>query len=290
MLLAGADAAWRAMVLSGPLAAASEAGIELSDSERAILGSIPGPALGQMIDSMARKHGRSALGKAAAGVAAAALLATGLTGCGDDASMGGRFGPPRPRAGKAGAAILPDIRLRPLDDARSFVNGIRPDAPDEAPIMREESLEAVLKIAAEKGSAAMVLLEPAGGGRGAKLDADEADKSRDMLERFCPDYRRSVKKHGLLLAALSRPEPPSQDAGPDEKAKRDALIKAWDAAMKKYDVASFPAVVFLASDGSELAGKLVRPAEVGPVLKAIESASAELARRKAAQEKPAAGS
>ena len=83
LTLAGISAEWRERVLADPLAAAGEAGIELSGSEAAILKATPRPALEQMCDSFGRRHGGVSLGKAAAGLAAAALLATGLSGCGD---------------------------------------------------------------------------------------------------------------------------------------------------------------------------------------------------------------
>lgn len=86
LVLAGGSADWRTKVLTGPLAAADEARIELSASERVILRAISPTALEGMIASFARSRGRPVLGAAAAGVAAAALLATGQFGGNSEAA------------------------------------------------------------------------------------------------------------------------------------------------------------------------------------------------------------
>ena len=74
---------WRAKVLSDPLGAAEEAELELSDSERAIIGSVPRAALKTMVDSFARAVGPRppSVARTAVRAAAAALLATSLNGC-----------------------------------------------------------------------------------------------------------------------------------------------------------------------------------------------------------------
>ncbi len=109
---------WREKVVSDPLAAAGEAELELSESEQAIVKSVPGSSLSQMIDSFgARLPEAAKFGRMAAGAAAAALLATALTGCGDD-------------RGPAPTGIRPDTpSTKPAPPA---TKGARPDIPKSA--------------------------------------------------------------------------------------------------------------------------------------------------------------
>ncbi len=80
--LANLSAGWKKKVLAAPLAAADEAQVELTESERAIIASVPRATLERMIDSIGSKMSRPAgLLKAGAAAAAAALLASSLAGC-----------------------------------------------------------------------------------------------------------------------------------------------------------------------------------------------------------------
>ena len=121
--LASLGAEWRAKVLAGPLKAAKEAELELSDSERAIVASVPREALAGMIDSFGASVPRpSGLGKLAAGAAAAALLAATLSGCGDDDLNSPGTRPDRPPPNP-----------REVDPAPPATDGIRPDVPESKP-------------------------------------------------------------------------------------------------------------------------------------------------------------
>lgn len=121
--LASLGADWREKVLADPLAAAREAGLNLSEGERAIISSVPRAALEGMIASFEKAFPRpSGLGKLAAGAAAAALLAGTLTGCGDSAPMGKGIQPdvPPKKSGK-------------IEPAPPATDGIRPDVPPSKP-------------------------------------------------------------------------------------------------------------------------------------------------------------
>jgi len=111
---------WRDKVLADPCAAADEARLELSASERAIIASVPRDTLEQMIESMRSKMSRPAgLLKAGAAAAAAALLAGSLAGCDGCSPVRTKgISPDRPPAGNRGEEAPPPpasqgIRLSP---------------------------------------------------------------------------------------------------------------------------------------------------------------------------------
>ncbi len=120
--LATLSAEWRSKVLADPLAAAREAGIELGESERGVLGSISRQMLAGMIDGFGKSVPRPAgLGRLAAG-AAAALLVTSMLGCTDD---------PGP-ATRGDRADHPPDNPRKEDPAPPATQGVRPDVPPPA--------------------------------------------------------------------------------------------------------------------------------------------------------------
>ncbi len=164
--LAALGPEWRGKVLSDPLAAAGEAGLELSDTERAVVVSVSGAALEQMIDSFGKKLPRpKGIRRMAASAAAAALLATSLTGCDGCARQSVTDGirpdipvrRPPPETFAEGAekeekpepkvedpkdaprpapdsddALRTDPKGTPMDDtARPGITGIPPDVPPE---------------------------------------------------------------------------------------------------------------------------------------------------------------
>jgi hypothetical protein len=129
--LAGVSPEWRERVLADPLAAAGEAELELSESERAIVSSIPRHAFEQMVESFAGKAPRpKGIKRMAAGAAAAALLATALTGCGDDRG-------PAPTGSRPD---VPPAKPATPEPAPPATKGSRPDLPkSSAPKAKSES-------------------------------------------------------------------------------------------------------------------------------------------------------
>ncbi len=125
---------WRGRVLSDPLAAAREAGIELGETERGVLGAISRPMLAGMIDGFGKSVPRPAgLGRLAAGAAAALLIAS-MSGCGDrppPATDGIRPDnpPANPRNDDPSTPPAPQ-GIRP-DVPPPATKGIRPDIPAE---------------------------------------------------------------------------------------------------------------------------------------------------------------
>ena len=119
--LASLGAEWREKVLADPLAAANEAELELSESERAIVRSVSPETLAGMIDSFRESVPRpSGLGKLAAGAAAAALLAATLSGCGEDS---------QPVEGAR--PDIPESKPRDVEPAPPATKGMRVDLPEE---------------------------------------------------------------------------------------------------------------------------------------------------------------
>lgn len=141
--LAGLGPEWREKVLTDPLAAANEAELELSDSERAIITSVPPEALAGIVDSFRELVPRpSGLGRLAAGAAAAAVLAAALAGCGEDEERRERSlgippdrPPPNPRkvepAPPAEGGVRPDVPepKKGVEEPLAEPAGIRPDVP-----------------------------------------------------------------------------------------------------------------------------------------------------------------
>jgi hypothetical protein len=125
--LANVSPEWKEKVLAGPLDAADEAGLELSESERAIVSSVPPATLERMIESLGRKMSRPAgILKLTAGAAAAALLAGSLAGCDGCLAKSRGISPDRPPAKKT------DEPEKPADGSKA-TQGARPDVPEAKP-------------------------------------------------------------------------------------------------------------------------------------------------------------
>ena len=120
--LAGLSPEWREKVLTDPIAAAVDAELELSDTERAVAASVPRAALEQMIDSFGKKLPRpKGIKRVAAGAAA-----TALTGCGEPE-------PPAPTGSR------PDVPpSRPEEPAPPATKGMRSDVPPMSAEKAEE--------------------------------------------------------------------------------------------------------------------------------------------------------
>jgi len=141
--LAGLSSEWREKVGADPLAAAREAELELSENERAIVTSIPRPALEQMIDSFAGKAPRpKGIKRMAAGAAAAALLATALTGCGDK---------PEPPAPTGSRPDVPPARPATPEPGSRVTKGTRPDVPKSTAPTAETKSDSAPTSPATKG-------------------------------------------------------------------------------------------------------------------------------------------
>jgi hypothetical protein len=277
LTLAGISADWREKVLADPLAAAAEAKIELSASERAILGSVPRAVLEGMAASFARKHGGLGLGKLAAGAAAAALLA----------------GTAYAAAPAAGGGVRADEPSASTREGMPAPTGIRPDVPEEAPaVLWMTSLDDALAQAKKDNRAVMaVFLPPTFMGVPAKpppptrgISSDEpkvsvAEKSYKVVQTDSKEFRSAVKNANLLAVRVAPPV--GNPVDPDMKARKayDEALAAYQATLKKYALAEdkLPAVVFLAPDGSELA-KLVQPDDESVFVKTIGEVPPKLAK------------
>ncbi len=276
LTLAGINAEWRRRVLADPLAAAAEAGIELAPSERAILKSIPAPALESMAASFARRHGGVPVGRLAGAAAAVALLAQSAFAGEIPAAPGGiRSDEPGPR--------------RPV--GMETEGGIRPDIPEEArPVLWMTSLEDALAQAKKDNRAVMAVFLPAARAeapkppppptRGIAIDEPElsvAEKSRKVVLTDSRDFRAAVKKTNLVAVRVMRPVANPVDHE-KEKEAFDKAMAAYEAAIKRYGLeeAKLPAVVFLAPDGSELS-KLVQPDDEAVFVKTIGEVLPKLA-------------
>ena len=289
LTLAGLSAEWRGKVLADPLAAADEAKIELSESERAILKSTPRGYLEQMADSLACSHGRPVMSVAAAGVAAAALLATGLSGCGDGCSP-------------ATEGIRPDIpSSKPAEPPPERVTqGARPNVPPEAPpVQWLASLDEALAEAKKSNRAAMAVflippeqLPAPDPNRG--ISVEEA--SQMVCSSDSKEFRLAVKGANLVAVKVAKPIPPFDAKAKTELTDKErGLLKdyqkrlaAYEAVLKKYGLdgdGKLPTVVFLAPDGSELS-KLARPTEEAKLIEAIKAVPPQLAKWIADQRKP----
>jgi len=287
--LAGMNAEWHQKVLADPLGAASEAGIELSPSERVILGSIPPEALRRMIDGFARSGVTPGhqVGKVAAGAAAAALLVTGLgyTAEGPSAKGGARSDvpPPKPTVGMPAPT------------------GSRPDVPDEAPkVLWMTDLDAAVAQAKKTRRAVMaVFLHPHPqdtGDRGLEVASDgmrpdvpklspEA-KSQKICLANSKAFRKAVKNSSVLAVKVLKPSAPgfmaaARELTPKEKKEIAAYRKklaTYSAALKKYGIVKkLPAVVFIAPDWSRLS-KLEQPKTEKKLVEAIKAVPPLLAK------------
>jgi hypothetical protein len=132
--LANLSPDWRKKVQADPLAAADEAELELSESERAIIASVPRATLEQMLDSIGSKLSRPVgLLKLTASAAAAALLAGSLAGCDGCSGVSRGISPDRPPEKKVDPDQEKDKKSEQPDEIRSATQGVRPDIPQPKP-------------------------------------------------------------------------------------------------------------------------------------------------------------
>jgi hypothetical protein len=285
LTLAGISAEWRGRVLADPFGAAAEAKIELSESEGAILKSIPKPALEAMAGSFARRHGGVSFGKLAAGAAAAALLAGTAYAAAPGAGGGIRADEPPPPPAKEG---LP------------APTGIRPDVPEEAPaVLWMTALDDALTQAKKSNRAVMAIFLSAGAARAEEMPievagarayvASQAEKSQKICLSESKDYRAAVKNADLVAVKLAKPAKPrefTKDDTAEQIAQLEAEHKAYEKASKVYeeafkkyalDAKKLPAVVWLAPDGSELS-KVVQPDDEAVFVKLIKEVPPQLAK------------
>jgi hypothetical protein len=294
--LAGMSPGWREKVLSDPLAAALEGGIELSGSERAILSSIPRAAFQRMIGGFARSGMTPGqhVAKVAAGAAAAALLVTGLGYSGESPSAKGGarsdVPPPNPKVGMPAPT------------------GSRPDLPDVAPkVLWMTDLEAAIAQARKTKRAVMAVFGHPNPGAGKKLPPSRpnagvsaetlkltaAEKSQKICMTTSKAFRKAVKNSGALAVRVVKPYPPgfmtaARELTPKEQKQikaYSAKLKTYNAALKKYGIAkTLPSVVFIAPDGSQL-GSLKRPTAEKKLIAAISAIPPLLAKWIIAQKK-----
>ena len=287
LTLAGISAEWREKVLADPLSAAAEAGIELLESERAILKAVPRAALEGMAGSFARKHGFAAIAKSVAGAAAAAALLV-TTACGG--------APPA-----CGGIRADDPPPPPPNEGTPAPAGIRPDVPEEAPaVLWMNSLDAALAQAKKDNRAVMAVFFPSARPgqpkppppptRGISMDEPEVstvEESRKVLLAEGKEFRAAVRNADLVSVRLSKPPvmPRPRLLDPDQAAHSaqasaayEKEVAAYEAALKKYGLEEekLPAVVWLAPDGSELA-RLVQPDEESILVKTIGEVPPKLA-------------
>jgi hypothetical protein len=297
LTLAGISAEWREKVLADPGAAAAEASIELAASERAILESVPRPALAAMAGSFARRHGGASFGKLAAGAAAAALLAGSAFAGEIPAAPGGiRADEPPPQPAREGVPAP---------------TGIRPDVPEEAPaVLWMTSLDDALAQAKKASRAVMAVFphpNPPAGRENSRRDVIIAgamaymptleEKSQQVVLTDSKEFRVAVRNADLIAVKVARPAKP-RDLQADNTAEQLAQFEAehqayekasqaYAAAFKKYGLSEkkLPAVIFLAPDGSELS-KLVQPDEEKIFTGVIKDVPPLLAGWLTAQRKP----
>jgi hypothetical protein len=265
LTLAGLNAEWRKKILADPLRSATEAGIDLSVSEKAVLASLPAPALDRMIAPFAGKVSQVACAVKAAGLAAAALLAT-ATSC--DAGEGVVKG------------IRPDVPPTP-PAAQPAPNMEKSQAP---PIAWMDSLDDALAKAKESRRAVMaVFLLPEEdvrplvifGVSPAMSQLDERRLSQVLLVSDEADVRAAVKDANLLAVKVTKP------AATDKDAQQKSA--AYQTLLKKHDLdGKLPAVVFLAPDGFALS-QLIQPYDKKSLADAVKAVPSLLAQWLTAQ-------
>ncbi len=246
LTLGGIHEDWRRRILADPLAAAAEAGIDLTGGERTVLASMPRPALEKMIASFGGRPAPAASGLKAAGLAAAALLATAVSAEG---------GPPPVSLG-----IQPDIPPNRQVKEKDVVRWI-------------DSLPAAFLAARLENRAVMTVFlasesdmdrdNPPPASRGVRPDAPRAKRAREsqaFLLSDHPEYVKAVKDAKLLAVKVAEPV----GKGP----AHDKQMAEYMALIRRYNVVRKPVVLFLAPDGSVL-GRIDQPTESKPVVEAV---------------------
>ena len=256
LILSGLNSTWKAKVLAAPLAAAEEARIGLSASERAILKSLPRASLLRMAASFERRSERPLVARLAGAAAVAA------------------------------AALLAGTRTYAADSVVSKGEQAQRPASDEAPpIVWIETLPEALAQAAKTGGVVMVVIDKA---HRIFISAGLAQHLDDDSQKVCNSLRTS----GALCAAakvlsplsvwLEEPLPmlPSDSAA---GMKNQEERQAFNALLKKYAIeGKLPAVLFLAPDGALLA-KVEQPKDEAQLIDAMKTVPPQLAKWAAAQ-------
>ena len=245
LLLSGLSADWKQKVLADPLAAAQEAGIGLTASERGILKSLPRPSLARMAASFQTKNTLrpvARLAGAAAALAAAALLA------------GTRTYAEEQSAGIAGARA---------------VNSANDEAP---PIAWLKTLPDALAAAAKTGRVVMAVINDQPVDQPREVAGLMAKSTEDLSPQVCNALRtsRDLRAAAKVLASLSVWVPP--------QSPHDFKIL-----VTKYDIeGKLPAVIFLAPDGTLLT-KVELPTDEAQLIGAMKTVPPLLAKWLAAQ-------
>ncbi len=292
LTLAGISPEWRGDILADPVGAARSAGIALSESEKAILGSVPPATISAMADSLAARAGRPVLSRAAAGLAAAALLATNLTGCDNRPVKGVQPDRPPSKASYAPSATAPIEWLGSLDEALAKA--------------KAESLAVMVVVPHPKPGTFVTRLEnPTKGHNGDTPNPGREEKSQKVILSDSSEFRAAVKAAALVPIRLPQPvAPPLNDGATEEERKRqweaweryegerqawvrnlDRCIGPWRPEMGPRDrfgeadspSKDLPAIAFLAPDGSILS-VLRQPTEESQLLEAVRSVPPLLAK------------
>ncbi len=271
--LAALSPQWREKVLTDPLAAAAEAELELSDSERAIIAGIPRETLGKTIDGMRASGARAfPVGKIVAGTAAAAaaaLLATTACTLGHSVTVHERpveVQPPAPAEG-ASELELALARARLSGGDAVAYRAVMAAFPNPDPPQQQMQV-VVIGISSTEAYSWRIR------SGNAVLESD-SDAIRDAL-----------RDAGLLRARVIRPGKPLEDLPLEDRRAAEKRLANYENVVKKYDVGrTLPAVVFLAPDGSVLK-KVICPTTERELLREIKSIPPLLAEWITAQRRP----
>jgi hypothetical protein len=270
--LATLSPAWREKILADPLAAAAEAKLELSDSERAIIVGIPRATLEKTIDGMKASGARAfPVGKLVAGTAAAAAALLATTSCtlGHSAVVYERPVGAQPTPLAEGASELE----RTLARARASGNDTvayravmavfpHPDPPQQSP----SPIRVGISIRDQS--------------------AWRANRGNAVLESESDAIRDALRDAGLLRARVIRPGKPLEGLPLEDRRAAEKRLANYENVVKKYDVGkTLPAVVFLAPDGSVLK-QVICPTTERELLREIESIPPLLAAWITAQRRP----
>jgi hypothetical protein len=274
--LAALSPEWREKVLEDPLAAAAEAKLELSDSERAVIAGIPRETLEKTIDGMraagsrALPVGRIVAGTAtAAAAAAAALLATTSCTLGHRAAVYERPIGPQPPALPEGASELERTLARARltgDDAVAYraVMAVFPH-PDPPPPQQ---------------GGVVVGISPR------HQQAWSINSCNALITSESLTIKNALRDAGLLRARVIRPEQLPEDVPLEDQRAARQKLEEYQKVLRRYEVdRTLPAVVFLAPDGSELK-KVICPTTERELLREIKSVPPLLAEWITAQRRP----
>jgi hypothetical protein len=265
LALAGTNSDWRDKVLVDPLAAAREAKIDLSDSERNVLIATPHGTLEQMADSLAKRSGGVPWGKIAVGVSAAALLAAVTVPSFLSSSRGIRpdVPPPNPNEPEDASEAAPPLWLTSLDDAMAQA---RRDNQVVMAAFPHPQPPRMPRIRHEDGSHGPLVLS-------------KEEKSQEVVLSDSNGFRATLRNAGLVTVRVAKPVPPfpldALGRGPGEDklfAKYEEALNAYQAVLKNYGIEekNLPAIVFLAPNG-DILFHLLQPQEEAQLVDAIKT-------------------